>query len=217
MSVITELALPTGAFQLGRMLSRVGDIQVTLETLLPFGDRSVLLFHTSAPTRESFEAYVRTQPSVAELTVVSVHDDRTLYRLDWTPDDHTFLDSVLSLDGHVLEATGGLDTWVFKLRFRSHDAFSSFQEACSKADHPIDVRRIYNPTTPDAGPWHGLTKPQHETLRYAVENGYYSLPREISTQEIADEFGISDQAVSERLRRAIETLVLTTLLPEAEE
>ena len=46
--------------------------------------------------------------------------------------------------------------------------------------------------------------------------GYYSLPRQISTQEIADEFGISDQAVSERLRRGITTLVTNTLLLAAD-
>ena len=67
-------------------------------------------------------------------------------------------------------------------------------------------------TKPDAGPWYGLTAPQRETLMYAVEMGYYALPRQISTQEIANEFDISDQAASERLRRAIDMLVANTLL-----
>jgi len=34
---------------------------------------------------------------------------------------------VVQLDGHVLEATGGTDTWVFQLRFPSHSALSEFQ------------------------------------------------------------------------------------------
>jgi predicted DNA binding protein len=46
---------------------------------------------------------------------------------------------------------------------------------------------------------------------FAVEQGYYSLPRGASTVAIADEFDISDQAATERLRRAIDTLVSNTL------
>ncbi|WP_249361517.1 helix-turn-helix domain-containing protein [Haloterrigena sp. H1] len=33
--------------------------------------------------------------------------------------------------------------------------------------------------------------------------GYYDIPRGCTTAELADELGISDQAVTERLRRAI--------------
>jgi predicted DNA binding protein len=35
----------------------------------------------------------------------------------------------------------------------------------------------------------------------------------MSTQDLADEFGISDQAVTERFRRGIASLVAHTLLP----
>ena len=75
----------------------------------------------------------------------------------------------------------------------------------------VTIERIYNPTKPDAGPWYGLTPPQRETLTYAVEHGYYSLPRGVSTKELGAEFGISDQAVTERLRRGITTLVSNTV------
>jgi predicted DNA-binding protein YlxM (UPF0122 family) len=55
-------------------------------------------------------------------------------------------------------------------------------------------------------------------LVLAVRNGYYSIPRQVSTQELADTLEISDQAVTERLRRAIETLVENTIIAmEAEE
>lgn len=41
--------------------------------------------------------------------------------------------------------------------------------------------------------------------------GYYDIPRGCTTKELADELGISDQAVTERLRRAIGSLVRHTL------
>ena len=212
MSVIVELALPASAFRLGEILSIFGDQQITLKTMVPLGERSVPFFNISDGTRESFEEHVRKQSTVSDLYVVNSHDGETLYGLDWDIGDDTFFASITGLGGSVLEASGGADQWVFQLRFRTNDALSEFQKTCFDADIPIDVLKIYNPTKPDAGPWYGLTPPQRETLTYAVEMGYYSLPRQISTQEIADEFDISDQAVSERLRRAIETLVTNTLL-----
>lgn len=212
MSVIVELSLPASEFQLGRILSTEGDTTVSLETMVPLGDRSVPYFRLFGPPVGSFKATVRDHPAVSDIHVVNTHDDEILYAVDWEIAADTFLDGVLSLDGHVLEAGGGSDRWVFQIRFPSHSALSEFQAVCFEADLPIEIKHIYNPTKPDAGPWYGLTPPQRETLKYAVESGYYSIPRRVTTQEIADEFGISDQAVTERLRRAISTLVTNTLL-----
>lgn len=50
-----------------------------------------------------------------------------------------------------------------------------------------------------------------------VEAGYYSIPRQGSTNGLAAEFGISDQAMTERLRRGIRNLVTSTLLLPEEE
>lgn len=50
----------------------------------------------------------------------------------------------------------------------------------------------------------------------AVENGYYALPRGTTTNELGESFGISDQAVTERLRRGISNLVTNTLLITAD-
>lgn len=57
----------------------------------------------------------------------------------------------------------------------------------------------------------GLTPEQYETLVAAVEHGYFEIPREVSMQDLAEELGVSHQALSERLRRAYETLVTAEL------
>lgn len=219
MSVIVELSLPATEFQLGRILSIEGDTAITLETLVPLGDRSVPFFRIHGRPEGDFEQQVNAHPSVSDLRVVNSHMNEILYAVDWEIADESFLQTILALDGHVLDATGDADEWVFQLRFPTHARLSAFQETCFDSNLPLDIKRIYNPTKPDAGPWYGLTTPQREALSYAVEMGYYSLPRGISTQKIAEEFDVSDQAVTERLRRAIETLVMNTLLlsPESED
>lgn len=211
MSVIVELTLPAQQFELGRILQMEGDTSIVLETMVPLGERSVPFFRLQHG-RESFEADVREHPAVDDIQLVNNHDGETLYALDWEIEPETFIDGIRAKDGNVLQATGTAGTWALELRFPSHESLSGFQKYCTDAGFDIDVRRVYNPTRPDAGPWYGLTMPQREMLARAVEGGYYSIPRGISTATLAEEFGISDQAVTERLRRAIGSLVSNTLL-----
>jgi predicted DNA binding protein len=56
-----------------------------------------------------------------------------------------------------------------------------------------------------------LTDRQYDTLLWALEQGYFNIPREVSAEELATQFDISDQAVTERIRRGI-TNVLTHIL-----
>lgn len=52
-----------------------------------------------------------------------------------------------------------------------------------------------------------LTVKQWETLVLAYEWGYYERPREADLADLAEEFGISKSAVSQRLRAAESTVV----------
>lgn len=216
MAVILDLALPSQQFELGRILGIEGETSVVLETMVPLGERTVPFFRVHGEKSE-FEESVRNQEAVNDIHVISTHDGEILYALDWDISDDTFFEGLIASGASLLEARGVADTWLFEPRFESHDALSVFQSHCTEHDIPIDVQRLYNPTKPDAGPWYGLSPPQRMTLTRAVESGYYSIPRQTSTQDLAVEFGITDQAVTERLRRAIRNLVSGTLLLSAQD
>ncbi|MFB6299320.1 MAG: helix-turn-helix domain-containing protein [Halobacteriales archaeon] len=187
------------------------DTSITLETMVPMGERAVPFFRLH-DGRNPFEATVSDHVAVDDIHVVSTHNDETLYALDWAIGSETFFEGIVKMGAHVMEATGTADTWGFELRFPFHETLSDFQAYCAEVLLPITVKRIYNPTKPDAGPWFGLTVAQREMLTQAVKRSYYAIPRQTSTQALADQFGISDQAVTERLRRGIGTLVTNTLL-----
>ncbi|WP_247009029.1 helix-turn-helix domain-containing protein [Halorientalis litorea] len=211
MSVIVELQVPSADFELGRILAVNGLSTVELESLVPTGESTVPLFWIHDATRDSFVDTVKHHPAANDAVAVDVFADRTLFTLDWDANhDHVFA-GISRHDGYLLSATGTADTWDFELRFPSNEELSAFTAHCEAAQTSIEVSRVYNPTDPDIGPWYGLTDPQREAIQMAVERGYYDIPRGCTTQELADELGISDQAVTERLRRAIVTLVSHTL------
>lgn len=212
MSVIVELSIAPDEFELGRILVLSGATNLTLETMVPLGERSIPFFRLYDDGFDSFEASVREHPAVDQLELVNRHGDESLYALDWLTADDAFLTTIREADAHLLEATGAPDRWQFELRFPSHEHVSGFAADCADADIDFEIDRIFNPTRPDAGPWYGLSEPQRETLVAAVERGYYAIPREVSTKELAEELGVSDQAVTERLRRAIGTLTRNALL-----
>lgn len=216
MSVIVELELDADDFELGRILDMISGARVELETMVPVGRRAVPLFWVYDGDRHTFVDGVREHPSVNQVTKIDVYEDRVLFALDWDVQfDHVF-EAITALDGHVLDATGRVDTWYFELRFKSHEELSSLRDRLERAEIGFEVLRVYNPTNPDAGPWFGLTESQREALLLAVEKGYYSIPRNCTTVELAEDLGISDQAVTERLRRAIVALVSNTLLATEE-
>ena len=64
------------------------------------------------------------------------------------------------------------------------------------------MNRLYNPIEPKRGGQFGLTPGQREALVAALEAGYYEIPTNATTNEIAETIGISQQALSKRLRWA---------------
>ena len=52
----------------------------------------------------------------------------------------------------------------------------------------------------------GLSECRYETVVTGHNAGYYTVPRTVSLAELADDVGVTHQALSERLRRAHRTL-----------
>ena len=217
MSVIAHLRIPSTSFELGRILEMESGVTGRLENLVPLGEKAIPFILIHQHVHDAFEQKVSNHPAVDQIAKVSHHDDMTLYSLEWDVNRDIFFQGVIEQDAQLLSASGGEHAWEFELRFPTHDALGRFQQFCLNANIQLEVGRVYQPLKPPAGQWYGLTEAQRETLVQATAGGYYSIPREMSTQDLADSLQISDQAVTERLRRAIETLVENTLIAVVEE
>ena len=61
-----------------------------------------------------------------------------------------------------------------------------------------------------------LPAEERETLRVALEKGYFEVPRATTLVEVADELGRSDVEVSQQLRRGMGDVLRETTILEGE-
>lgn len=217
MSVIADVEFAPQAFELGRIFETDADLHLEIERVVPLGETIIPFVWVYDGGISGFVDRVQNHPSVEKFEIRESHDNRNLYAFEWESSRDLVLEGIQSVDGSLLEGTGTADRWRFEIRFPDHEALTAFQEFCIDANIEFEVVRIYNPTKPEAGPWYGLTQPQREALVLATEEGYFDIPRQISTKELGRQLGISDQAVTERLRRGMSRLMAHTLMVTNEE
>lgn len=212
MSTIIEFTVPAEEFALYETLCVVPETTVVVERVVAHADdRIVPYFWTSGGDQEGFERAAHEDPSVAELAKLDQRDGAALYRAEWIEDVETVAYAYTQAGATLLTASGKDGRWELQLRFDDEGSSSSFQRYLEESDRNVDVHRLYKPTQPQMGGQPGLTDLQHDTLVTALRAGYYDVPRSLSMGELADEIGVSQQALSNRLRRGHRTLVENAL------
>jgi len=215
MSVILEFTISSDAFQLGRVLSGSPQMDIELERIVPTGDMVMPFVWATGDDHTGFEESVRSHPAVRELSVLDVMDESGLYRIEWESSPTDLLRGIALANAVVLEAHGSR-SWVFRLRFPDHDALSQFHNYVIEEGTQIQVDRTYTLTeTSERGHRFDLTDDQREALVLALRRGYFETPSEVSLDDLADELGISRQALSDRIRPGNEKILRKVLLPSA--
>jgi hypothetical protein len=217
MGVIADVRIPAHQFEFGQRLPVDDGDGAEIELVDAVGDDDVSIFSLSGPSDQldgcTEDPFVDVDS--CRLEVLETFDGRELHVVAWEPNADPFFRLVDDHGGSVRRGTGTGEAWTFETQFPSHDTFASFRSAHETAEMGVEVKQVYNPTH-GTDAWYGLTPRQRRTLELAVERGYYDIPRRCTTIELADELGISDQAVTERLRRGIVTFVTNTLLLDDE-
>lgn len=102
--------------------------------------------------------------------------------------------------------------WELRMRFDDRECLTQFQDYCDEQNIAFELSRLYEISNPRSGAQFGLTRMQYNALTTAWEMGYFETPRDVTLTEIADELGITEQSLSQRLRRAYHTLIAHTLV-----
>ena len=211
MSLFGEFRVPADSFALSETLRSVSDLVIEIERVVAAGELLTPYFWVSGDSLDEFDDAARGDSTVSNLQRLDEFDDATLYRADWTDNIEAIVYVYTHIGAVILEATGQSGEWVLRMRFDDRDRLDQFRQYCIENDVAFDLSRLYEISHPHSGGQYGLTPKQYEALTAAWEMGYFQLPREATLTDVADELGISQQALSDRLRRAHDALIANTL------
>ena len=211
MSVIVGYTVPAAAFEFGQTLRGCEFARIELDRLASVGgdDTPVRYFwiHEGDPT--TFQAVLEASPLVERVDVLDELAEAFLCRVHPSEEWHGFGELVHDQDAVILEASGTPERWHGRLRFHSQEGATAFQQACYDRGVSLTITKVHDlraPTSQGALGEVVLTPVQQEGLALALDRGYFDIPRRATLVDLGDYLGVSDQALSERLRRAQSSL-----------
>lgn len=213
MSTIAEFRLPAAETTLGTALEHAPEATFELESSV---SKTCPSLWVSNVDRETAERAFETDPSVAAYELLVETESRLLFDVSFVDGAMRPRDELLAEGGSVLEMWGTDGWWQVRVRFPDRDTLVDAYDRLEASGISVDLRRVSDVSSV-TGTETRLTPQQQEALEAALEHGYFEIPRGISMEELADELGISHQALSERFRRAYETLVDDELQPAGEQ
>ncbi|MFC5970699.1 helix-turn-helix domain-containing protein [Halomarina salina] len=168
-------------------------------------DRSRLHFWANGSDLDGFERDLRGDDSV--FGVVQLDDDGSEDRLYSAQVDAT---ATVTAAGEEFDATWltvqyADDWWHTESRFPDMDTLDQYRTWLTDRDASVQVDNVYVEEMENEGP--DLTRRQRETVILAYEKGFFEVPRNATLTDLAEEFDVSEQAISQRLRRAYSRLV----------
>lgn len=212
MSVIATIEVPAEEFILGGVLAASTGVRIRLERVIPMGDSFVPYVWVSNDGLEELAETLEQEADIASVEVLDTVNGETLVRIEWTQNVDGLVSVITGTGGKILHAVAEDGLWTIQLRFDDHDHLTGFYHRCVEAGLSLDLQSVHNPGLPQAaGVGLGLTDAQRETLLYALEAGYFEVPRRINLTGLSDHLGVSDTAISQRIRRGIASLLEVAL------
>lgn len=162
---------------------------------------------------DAFEAGLADDPTVTPPSRTAGLADGRLYQVRLTDEGRrtSTYEVIVRESGVVRRITGTHQGWEMEVGFSERGSITRFVDYLEERDVEVAVRGIFEEREYADVPDYGLTEPQRETLVAALEAGYFEIPREASLADLADRLDVSENAASERLRRAMAALVEATI------
>jgi predicted DNA binding protein len=159
---------------------------------------------------DEITAALEGDPTVTQVVKTEQFPEELFCHLEWSDAVKERIRDMVDHEGSILAATVTEGRWRIRVRFVSRDQLDDFREHFAEREVSFRLHDLAEPET-SRHTFGTLTTSQREALVTAAEQGYYRVPREVSTAELGEQLGISHQAVSELLRRGTENLVTATL------
>lgn len=158
----------------------------------------------------AFEAALAEDPDVADFDRIATFPEARVYNVAVAGDTTLLSTKLADLGIQVLGVVSrpGEASWLLRLRCPNRAVLRAFRAYCEDTDVALSIEKIYRESTAARSSTAGdattdWTDKQRETVELAVERGYFEIPRRTSLAALSEELGVSEQAVSERLRRGL--------------
>lgn len=183
------------------LLREVPGTRLTLEQIVACDPETVSAsFWATNSDSESYKGVLRQSGMVRNVAVLDKQTgERVLYQVH-LPAAATTYWSWANLGGILLGGVGTQEGWTLRMRYPDREALTAYRKRCKDRGIPFRLESLNMGASPEESQ---LTASQSELLEAAIEGGYFNVPRDIRMNELAAQFDISDQAASERLRRAL--------------
>lgn len=207
METVVDVTIPADQFVLEETFEQVPDIEFEIVRFAVHSSAATMPFlwgETSQPDR--LERALQNDSAAARARHLSRSHGRCLYKIGWTERAACVINDFVESAGSVLDARGASGQWTFQVLFPDRTTASdTFQTWCDDGIDP-SLCRINNLSCRQDDEM-GLSPTQHSTIVEAFQTDYYDVPRGTTLEELAMDFDVSHQALSERLRRGHAHLV----------
>jgi len=209
--LIATFQLDHEAVALEQAFKQIPELQIETERIAAHSTEWTMpcLWMSGAEPTSIQDAF-KNDPSIETIVGQTAFGDEIHYSIEWSDDVEERINSYINKGGTILRASVESEGWKLRIRFVNRDQFDAFRSNLSEQGFSYSLLELTEPDKPRIGGI-DLTPRQHEVLVAAWEHGYYEIPREISSNELAEKLGISHQALSELLRRGINKLIKSQL------
>lgn len=203
-SLVAEYTLDVPSYR--DPLNEVSGMRLTLEQIVACNSETVsMTFWAEGGDFNAFETALQRSNSITNVNVLDEQiDGRTLYQV-YLPAAETTYRTWIGLGIVLLGGTCTYKGWMLRMRFPNHEALRAYRQHCKEQGIPFSLKTLHEGRSPEK--YHRLTKPQYQILEAAIEGGYFEVPRGVTITALAENFGISDQAASERMRRGLSNVL----------
>lgn len=155
---------------------------------------------------DKVDAAFRADPSVATIVETDEFESEKYYHVDWADEVEKRVNAYIDKEGSIMRAKATDAGWRLQLRFVHREQFDIFREYLSAHGYTFRLQNIIEPGTPRQSSG-DLTPDQRDALVAALDAGYYDIPRDATGKDLAEQLGMSPQALSELLRRGTANLI----------
>ncbi|MFD1562567.1 helix-turn-helix domain-containing protein [Haloarchaeobius amylolyticus] len=165
---------------------------------------------------EELEDTLDSDHTVSDYERIDSNNGTNIYHIRHTDEAKLISPAVTQANGFLLQAETKDKGWLIQAQLPSRDALHSVWERARENDISFSLLELYEKRKGGSSSSFGLTEEQQKALEIAYEKGYFSEPREMSLEDVANEVGVSSTAMSGRLRRGMRNLLSSTLIEDQE-